>query len=66
MHELIEKYAEIFQSGLGTFKGPDVAIEADPEATPRFCKARQLPYAMRNIVEKELDRLVSEGTLEKV
>ncbi len=66
LHELIEKYAEIFQSGLGTFKGPDVAIEADPEATPRFCKARQLPYAMRNIVEKELDRLVSEGTLEKV
>ncbi len=66
LHELIENYAEIFQSGLGTFKGPDVAIEADPEATPRFCKARQLPYAMRNIVEKELDRLVSEGTLEKV
>ena len=29
---LIEKYSEVFEEGLGTFKGPKVTIQMDPEA----------------------------------
>ena len=37
-----------------------------PEATPRFYKARTLPYSMRQKVEEELTRLKEEGALEPV
>ena len=38
----------------------------EPGAIPRFSKARSVPYAYRELVEKELDRLESEGILEPV
>ena len=38
----------------------------DLKATPRFHKARAVPYAYCELVEKELDRLVQEGILEPV
>ena len=65
-HELLGKYSEIFQERLGTFKGYEAKIEVDPNATPRFNKARTIPYAMREKVSEKLDRLVAEGTLEPV
>ena len=60
---LLSKYDKLFQEGLGTFKDHEAKIEIDPNATPRFCKARTVPYVMREKVEEELDRLVTEGTL---
>ena len=54
----------MLQKGLGTFKGPEVVVDA--EAPPRFCKARPLPYAMREAVSEELKRLVEEVTLQPV
>ena len=37
-----------------------------PNAVPKFCKARPVPFALKAAVERELDRLESEGILEKV
>lgn len=56
----------MFQPGLGNYKGFHARIDVDPQATPRFYKARTVPYAMRLLVDVELDRLVKEGTLEPV
>ena len=66
LHELLSKYDELFQERLGTFKDYEVKIEVDPGATPCFCKARTVPYTMREKVNEELNRLVAEGTLEPV
>ena len=63
---VLSKYSEVFQKGLGTFKGPKVSLVVDADAPPRFCKARTLPYAMREAVSDELERLIKEGTLEPV
>ena len=63
---VLSKYSEVFQKGLGTFKGPEVSLVVDADAPQRFCKARTLPYAMREAVSDELERLVEEGTLEPV
>ena len=56
----------MFQKGLGTLKDFKARIYVDPEVKPQYCKARSIPYAMRQMVEDELARLVKEGTLEPV
>ena len=66
LHDLLTKYSKVFQEGLGSFEGYEAKIMVDPNASPRFYKARTVPYAMREKVEAELDRLVAEGTLEPV
>ncbi|XP_045782541.1 uncharacterized protein K02A2.6-like [Maniola jurtina] len=60
----ISKYSDIFRDGLGTFTGDPITIHLKPGATPRFLKARPVPYAIKAKVEKEIDRLVAEGVLQ--
>ena len=66
LQELLNKHADVFQDGLGTFKGRKARIEVEPDAKPRYCKARTVPFALRQKVEAEIERLVAEGTLEPV
>ena len=40
-------YDELFQDYLGAFEDYEAKIEMDPGATPRYCKARTIPYVMR-------------------
>ena len=66
LQSVLQRHRALFQEGLGTLQGHKVKIVTDPEATPRFCKARTVPYALRDKVDAELSRLVKEGTLEPV
>lgn len=66
LQALLDKHRDVFQEGLGTFRGRKARIEVESGATPRYCKARQVPFALRPKVEGELERLVAEGTLEPV
>ncbi|XP_042142281.1 uncharacterized protein K02A2.6-like [Ixodes scapularis] len=62
----LEEFKEIFDAGLGKSRGPPIRVEVDRSAAPKFCKSRQVPYAMRPKVEQELEKLVQQGILEPV
>ena len=66
LKEILDKHKAVFNPGLGKVTGYEAKILLDPGATPKFCKARSVPYFYQDKVEKELDRLVEEGTLEPV
>ncbi|MDD9818931.1 MAG: RNase H-like domain-containing protein, partial [Gammaproteobacteria bacterium] len=66
VERILLKHEEVFRKGLGTLRGYKAKIYVDKQATPRFCKARSVPYSLRVKVEEELDRLVQEGILEPV
>ena len=46
--------------------GYQAKILVEPGATPKYCKSRSVPYFYHDKVNKELDKLVEEGTLEPV
>ena len=66
MQSVLDRHPEVFKSELGTLKGYEANISVDPDAQPRFCKARSVPYAMTGKVEEELERLEKEGIIEPV
>ena len=63
--DLLTRYNDIFQDNLGrcTVK---VSLQLKEGAKPKFFKPRSLPFAYREAVEADLQRLVSEGVLESI
>ena len=64
--EVLDKHAEIFKECLGILKDYQAKIYIDHDATPRFFKVRSVPYSMQSLVDKVLDKLVSDGMIEPV
>ena len=63
---MLERHRGAFRDGLGKLQDYQAKIIIEPEATPKFCKARTVPYSMKVKIEEELDRLVSLGILQPV
>ena len=64
--EVLDKHKAVFEPGLGKVTGYQAKILVEPGATPKYCKSRSVPYLYHDKVNKELDKLVEEGTLEPV
>ena len=47
-------------------KGYSAQIHVDPEATPRFLKAKPVAYFLREKVNADLEQLQREGIIEPV
>ena len=58
------KYNNVFQDELGMVKGVTAKIHIDPDATPKFHRARSVPFALCGKVEEELKRLQWAGIIE--
>lgn len=64
---LLKKYSDVFEPGLGTFtKGTMSIILKSEKVSPKFFRARPLPFAIKEKVEKELDRLQNLGVIEAI
>ncbi len=63
---IMNDFSEVFDEGLGHLKDFKVSLVMQDNAVPVFCKARSVPLALRAKVDKEIDRLESEGIIEKV
>ncbi|KAG8174243.1 hypothetical protein JTE90_025808 [Oedothorax gibbosus] len=66
LKDILEKHNELFADGLGKVKNVQVHLKKIADPTPRFFKARPVPYAYRVKVEQEIDRFLELGALEPV
>ena len=66
LQQLLQPFESLFKEELGTFTRDKVTIHIDPSVVPKFCKARPLLYALKEMVEKELQRLENLGIIKPV
>jgi len=58
LSDVLACHCDVFKPELGTLRAHQMSIHVDPAAHPRFYKARPLPYALRERVDAEIDRLL--------
>ena len=61
-----DKYPDVFSGKLGCLKDFKVHIPLPDNIQPRFIKARTVPFALRERMDKELDKLEEQGVWAKV
>lgn len=61
LKQLIDKYSNLFSEGLGRYVHKQFKISLKDNATPIFCKPRQIPFAFKDQVEEQLCRLEKLG-----
>lgn len=65
--ELLEnKYSKLFEDNLGKMKNFQAEIQLKPDTQPKFLKSRPVPVALREKVNADIERLVTDGVLEPV
>lgn len=66
VEQILKKYEVVFKKGLGTVQGVKAKIYVDSQEKPRYFESRSPPFALKEKIEHELDRLVREGTVKPV
>lgn len=66
IESLSRQYSDVFKTGIGCCKSLKVSIHLKSDAQPSFSKPRSIPYSTREATKIELERLESEGVLERI
>ncbi|XP_058032676.1 uncharacterized protein K02A2.6-like [Ahaetulla prasina] len=61
--ELMKEFEDVFKDCLGKYKGTPISFNLDPQVAPIRLKARRVPFALKPKIDRELDKLVSQGIL---
>ncbi|GFW10464.1 uncharacterized protein K02A2.6 [Trichonephila clavipes] len=63
---LLQKYEKIFSPGIGKLEKFCHRLQMKPNYKPVFFKSRPVPFALKERIETELNRLVAEDIIEPV
>ena len=63
---LLKRYQDLFRDELGTAKGVTAQLKLKSGTSPKFFRPRNVPFAIKDAVGEEIDRLEKAGILEKV
>lgn len=67
LDELVLRYAKVFDSAsAGKIVGTQARLHMRADVTPKFFKARRVPFPLLQAVERELNRMVQDDYLVKV
>lgn len=66
LEELCDRYPEVFQPSLGKVTGIKAKLHVVSGAVPKFCKPRPVPYALRDAVEAQLNKMEADGVITPV
>ena len=64
--DLLNRYSELFDGTLGTWKGSTVDLELKPDATPYHARPFPIPKCHLETLKMEVQRLCEIGVLKKV
>ncbi|XP_050544270.1 uncharacterized protein K02A2.6-like [Daktulosphaira vitifoliae] len=64
--QLCKKYSKVFDNNLGTFSKHKITLFVEKDCIPKFYKPRFVPFAFKNKVELEINRLINMGVLTPV
>ena len=62
----MQQHQLLFTEGLGTVEPYKGTLHVQPDATPRFFKPCPVPFAIKDTIGRELDRLEKLGIIKKV
>ena len=58
---MLSKYSEVFKDELGTIKGYTAKLQIEENASPKFCRPRPVPFALKPKVDEGINRLIKGG-----
>lgn len=65
LQAMLKQHASVFSESVSAIADFKATIRMQSGAQPKFCKARPVPYSLKDAVERELNRLEKEGIISK-
>ncbi|KAK3085126.1 hypothetical protein FSP39_024809 [Pinctada imbricata] len=66
LNQLLIKHSALFKPEIGSLKQIKAMLKLKEDASPKFCKARPVPYSLKPKIEAELQKLEEQGILSRV
>lgn len=66
LQKLQDQHQNLFSSNLGSIQPFTASLQVNPDANPRFFKPRPVPFAIKDAISQELDRLEQQNIISPV